>query len=236
MIVAPARFGSRRICSATANPSMSGISASINTSGNFCPALLESCIVARAIRPFSTAVGHICQCESISTSMPRFVALSSTISTGRPRRLVDGWRLARADGFCESENRMVKWNVLPRLGSLSTQIRPPISSTNCDEIVSPNPVPPNFRVVDPSACSNGRKMSCNLSAGMPTPVSVTVKCSSTSSVPRDSVRTRTTTSPSSVNLIALPARFITTCRNRPGSPISMSGTSGEMCPTSSSPF
>ena len=41
----------------------------------------------------------------------------------------------------------------------------------------------------------------------------------------DSRSTRTTTSPRSVNLMALPTRLTMICRNRPGSPISSSGTS-----------
>ena len=56
-------------------------------------------------------------------------------------------------------------NVLPRPGSLSTQIRPPISSTSLAEIVRPRPVPPNRRVVEPSACSNGSKIVSQLLGG-----------------------------------------------------------------------
>ena len=63
----------------------------------------------------------------------------------------------------------VNQKVLPTPGSLSTQMRPPISSTSLAEIVSPSPVPPNRRVVDPSACSNGWKIVCTFSAGMPMP-------------------------------------------------------------------
>jgi hypothetical protein len=44
----------------------------------------------------------------------------------------------------------VKRNVLPRQAR-STQKRPPISRTSVAEIVRPRPVPPNRRVVDPSA-------------------------------------------------------------------------------------
>src|SRR6266705_2297592 len=41
----------------------------------------------------------------------------------------------------------VKWNVLPAPSVLSTQIRPPISSTSCLEMVSPRPVSPGHRPV-----------------------------------------------------------------------------------------
>jgi len=47
---------------------------------------------------------------------------------------------------------MVKWNVLPTPGSLSIQRRPPINPASVAEIVRPSPVPPNRRVVEPSAC------------------------------------------------------------------------------------
>ena len=59
-------------------------------------------------------------------------------------------------------NRAVKWNVLPWPTSLSTQMRPPIRSTSCAEIVSPRPVPPYLRVVELSACANGSKIAACL--------------------------------------------------------------------------
>ena len=52
----------------------------------------------------------------------------------------------------------MKWKVVPRPGSLSSQIRPPISSTSFRLIARPRPVPPNFRVVEPSACVNDSKI------------------------------------------------------------------------------
>ncbi len=68
------------------------------------------------------------------------------------------------------------------------------------------------------------------------PVSLTTKwmCTSSSlSFPRSAV---TSTSPCSVNLMALPTRLSSTCRNRPGSPTRVSGTSGRIRQASSSPF
>ena len=127
-------------------------------------------------------------------------------------------------------------NVLPWPGALSTQIRPPINSTSCVEMVSPRPVPPYLRVVDPSACVKASKIIRCFSVGMPMPVSRTANCTTASSPTWPCSSTRTTTSPSSVNLMALPIRFTSTCRNRAGSPTSASGTSGAMSFTSSSPF
>ena len=49
--------------------------------------------------------------------------------------------------------------------------------TRVEEIVRPRPVPPNRRVVDPSAWLKASKIVSCLSAGTPTPVSLTRKCS-----------------------------------------------------------
>ena len=54
--------------------------------------------------------------------------------------------------------RAVKWNVLPLPTSLSTQMRPPISSTSCGEMARPRPVPPNRRVVELSAWLKASKI------------------------------------------------------------------------------
>ena len=78
--------------------------------------------------------------------------------SGRPRA-GSGARVA------DARAATVKWNVLPSSGALSSQMRPPISSTSVDEIARPRPVPPNRRVVEPSACLNGSKIACCLSAG-----------------------------------------------------------------------
>src|SRR5713101_7843977 len=57
MIVAPASSGRRRICSATANPSILGICASSKTSGNGLPAPDARSSAARAEPPFSSPLG-----------------------------------------------------------------------------------------------------------------------------------------------------------------------------------
>ena len=48
-------------------------------------------------------------------------------------------------------SQAVKWKVLPLPGSESTQMRPSIISIRRLQIVSPRPVPPKRRVVEPSA-------------------------------------------------------------------------------------
>ncbi len=124
---------------------------------------------------------------------------------------------------------------------------PPMSSTSRLEMVRPRPVPPNWRVVDESACVKLSKMTSSLSAGMPMPVSETENSSVT--LEENGVRvdlvpevdpstpsskstltpfptvTRRTTSPDIVNLSALPTRFRRICRRRCGSPTRSRGTS-----------
>ena len=51
----------------------------------------------------------------------------------------------------ESSNRAVNVNTLPWPASPSTQICPPANFTRWWQIARPSPVPPYFRVVDPSA-------------------------------------------------------------------------------------
>ncbi len=103
-------------------------------------------------------------------------------------------------------------NVEPSPGLLRTWMPPPIISTKRFEIASPRPVPPYFRVVDASACMNGRKSLVTVSSSMPTPVSAIAKTSSS----RSSMRRRATaicTSPSLVNLQAFAIRLKSTWRS-----------------------
>ena len=168
----PARSRSARTRSARSSPDIPGIMPSIRATGNGSPRLDAARRAARASGPPSTETGRAPQLVKTSSRMRRLVALSSTISTGmpsRPGRLRHCRRRPSSAGCCSS--RAVKWKVLPWPGSLSTQIRPPISSTSCDEIVRPRPVPPYCRVVEPSACSNGSKIGPLLLGGMPMPVS-----------------------------------------------------------------
>ena len=79
--------------------------------------------------------------------------------------------------------RAVKWKRLPCPTSLSTQIRPPMSPTNWEQMASPRPVPPNRRVVELSAWVKASKIDRCLSAGIPSPVSVTQKFRPTWSSP-----------------------------------------------------
>ena len=168
--------------------------------------------------------------------MRRLVLLSSTINTGIPRRTPSGTASKPVSRASPLRNCTVKWKVLPVPGELSTHRRPPMSWTIFAEIASPRPVPPYCRVVELSACSNTLKMVCCFSGGMPIPVSLTEKCSMASSSFQLSNATDNTTSPCSVNLMELPIRFVNTCRRRPGSPATSSGTSVSTSKMSSRPF
>ena len=112
--------------------------------------------------------------------MWRLVALSSTTSTRRSRSRTGGRAGVGSAGCGWRPKCAVKAKVLPRPGSLSTAIVPPIRATRRAAIVRPRPVPPYLRVVEVSSCSKARKIFSCLSGGMPMPVSLTVKRSSTS--------------------------------------------------------
>ncbi len=99
--------------------------------------------------------------------------------------------------------------VLPWPGSLSSVIVPPSSRASSREIDRPSPVPPNLRLVVPSAWRNASKMICWCSAAMPMPVSRTAN--STCS-PRGAISSAT--SPRSVNLSAFDSRFFRICDSR----------------------
>ena len=118
---------------------------------------------------------------------------------------------------------MVKWNVLPLPSRLSTQIRPPPSSTSRGR----SPAQAGAAVL-----ARGRTVGLveSLEDGLLlAPAESRFRCrgrrSATHAV---AVATRPSTStalsPRSVNLMALPSRFSRTWRKRPGSPTSAFGT------------
>ena len=151
--------------------------------------------------------------------------MSSAASTASPRSACGDAATGRGADTASRFSATVKWNVLPRPTTLSTQIRPPICSTSWREIASPSPVPPKRRVVEASACAKASKMTRLLSAGMPMPVSAMATRKVTASGVTASASTCTETSPRSVNLIALPTRLRRIWPSRPVSPIRSSGTS-----------
>src|SRR5579862_8207877 len=94
-----------------------------------------------------------------------FTGLSSATKTRHaavPRRAPAGVQMAPlgSGGFASrpAAHRIVKENVLPWPGVLVSDIEPPIIFTRLEQIVKPRPVPPYFRVTDPSAWRNGSKI------------------------------------------------------------------------------
>ena len=131
--------GSRLIRRASVKPSTSGIWQSEMTTSNGSPAPARLPQRGQARTGASlTAAGFMRQLASISSRMRRLVALSSTTSTRSPSSAL-GWRRDRRRGRLRAADRRpaVKWNVLPRPTSLSTQSCPPISSTSRCAIARP---------------------------------------------------------------------------------------------------
>ena len=155
----------------------------------------------------------------------RFVALSSTTRTRNALELLRrgnvahvAWHARRAPGAAVP-SRTVRKNGSPRPASLSTQTRPPIISTSCVVDRKPEAGAAELRVVEPRP---GRRLEDRLlcfSAGMPDAGIGDLEMQMPGAILARSVdRPAPTTSPRSVNLIALPTRLIRTCRSRPGSP------------------
>ena len=168
----PCDWGFRRIRSASSNPFITGIWTSRIARRNGVPSETARAINASAISPPSATVAFRPHFASPSTRIRRLVALSSTTSTfmlwshaGVARRLgAGGGAVAKS---------AVKWNVLPRPTSLSTQMRPLIIFTSLALMVRPRPVPPKCRVVDPSAWVKASKIFRCFSGAIPIPVSIT---------------------------------------------------------------
>ena len=102
-----------------------------------------ACIRSSASSRLPAALGTICHDWTCWIRVRRVVASSGiTIRTPRPRSSgTTAHCPARADAAA-SGSRIVKWNVVPTPGSLSSQIRPPISSQSRLLIARPRPVPP----------------------------------------------------------------------------------------------
>ena len=106
--------------------------------------------------------------------------------------------------------RNVAVKVVPFPNSLFTTTSPPINIASCFDIVSPNPVPPYFLVVELSAWTNELNNLDICSSDIPIPVSFTsIEIRSPPS--RKILFTPTVIFPFSVNLQALEIKFNTTC-------------------------
>src|SRR5690606_37471879 len=84
-----------------------------------------------------------------------------------------------AGGIKEPEGFLtgiIKENVRPSPGVLLNLISPPNNRAISRLIARPNPVPPNLRRVEPSACWKASNIIFWLSGLIPIPVSLTIKC------------------------------------------------------------
>src|SRR5262249_26271918 len=123
-------------------------------------------------------------------------------------------RLAAHAAFPPARRRGIeKEKVDPFPSSLSTQTRPPCSSTNFRVMLSPSPGPATSRVMETSPWRNSVNSLSILPFATRIPVSATwyVRSSPWSS-------TESVTRPCRVNLRAFPARFMRHCVTRPPSP------------------
>ena len=211
--------GSSRMCRTSEMPSMPGIRTSTMARSNGCPSSAAARSCASASSPPLAVATRNCHSIACSTSTLRSVSLSSAISTFSPAsdRLAP---VAAAPAPPAGSSRAVTVNTEPRPGADSTVSVPPIISASCREITSPSPVPPYLRAVELSACWNGLNSCADTSGAIPMPLSAIVNATR----PCSGDETASSTCPRSVNLIALPTRFVRICRNRTGSPRTHSGT------------
>ena len=205
--VLPSR-GSCLICSARPKPSTSGMWASVSTSGNGSPDCMRRAAAPRRRAATSaTTVGvPFANCGASRRGCRRLVALSSTTRTRTSRR-TSGSIGAAAPPARRSASPKRSGEV-ERAAAAHLALHPDPPAHQVDQPrrrwPDPSPVPPNRRVVVPSACSNMSKISRLLvrrdadarvgdgeSAARPRPADA--DWSSTSS----------TTSPRSVNLIGV---------------------------------
>ena len=200
---------SARIWRVASKPSITGICTSMSTASKAVARSKES-----ACSPSWASMGVMPTSASMPLATSRLNSLSSTTSTSFPCSMewyccVEGAGAASATGamVCERGKDRVNQKVLPCPGVLVTPTSPPIRCTSWRLIAKPKPVPPYFRVVELSACSNDWNRRCCCSTFKPMPVSRTSKhkcaLSPRASVARVVLCTINCTLPFSVNLMAL---------------------------------
>ncbi len=111
----------------------------------------------------------------------------------------------------------LKVKVAPSPGVASAQRSPSMARARDREMARPRPVPPNRRVIEPSACSNRSNNRSRVASSKPMPLSCTAKVSRAPSSAA-SAPTLTRTDPSVVNFTALEIMFDRICRTRATSP------------------
>ena len=164
--------------------------------------------------------------KMISSSFPASINVTG-LAPHRSSRCSSTWRVARwgswirmvgfakAISGCRSSAKCankgsVKEKVAPWPNSLLTLMAPPMHSISCRQIVSPRPLPPNWREWLGSACENALNNCFCCSSLKPMPVSLTLIFSTTCWPSWVSSITRTITSPCVVNFKALLIRLLST--------------------------
>ncbi len=173
--------------------------------------------------PLSAAAQSKLQLRSCSSRISRLTGLSSMTSTRAP--VTSTGTMSPSDTASCTGRETANQKIEPRPTSLSTPMRPPIRSTSRAAMASPSPVPSWRRVEEESTCANFSNTLCNLSAGMPMPVSSTrtlIRAAPSTISPPTSISTW----PFSVNFTALPSRLVTIWRKRPASPTTKAGRRG----------
>ena len=162
------------IASASSSPFIPGICISSIAASNEDDVSFRPRSSSSAAAPSSTDCGSAPQYASCAFSISLLVTLSSTISIFLSTR-ESFRRQTNSIPFGSFSSSAVNQNVEPLPSSLSTPISPPINCTSFEDMASPRPVPPNWRVEVPSACSNDSKIVLSAVSGIPTPVSITSK-------------------------------------------------------------
>src|SRR5665213_2407879 len=153
--------------------------------------------------------------RAINSCTPGSSSITRTIVPSPPRKAGAAGAGSGAGSDMRAGRRTVKTEPFP--DSLVTVTSPPIISAKRRLIARPRPVPPNFRVVEASACVKGVKSFSSCSGVMPMPVSVTAKLSHGAPALSGRVTSRRTV-PFSVNLLALDKRLNRICRTLVRSP------------------
>mmetsp|Transcript_14753 Transcript_14753/g.28399 ORF Transcript_14753/g.28399 Transcript_14753/m.28399 type:complete len:369 (+) Transcript_14753:122-1228(+) len=172
----------------------------------------EPCLVAKAL-PSSLAAGMNGWRRSKRSSSADRVADACELLCMRPGFLSGG------------DFGRVKVKVDPLPTVLDTPTVPSCASTSDFTRLRPSPVPPNWRVVTSSCCTNSWKMDWCADSGMPVPVSATLTWIM-SSGPSPRASALTVMLPVSVNLTAFPSRLFSTCSRRSSSPRASGRSSG----------
>ncbi len=193
-------------------------------------------LVERARARSRPSLTRMPQCRSCCFRISRFVALSSTTSTRRPARGAPAARAARLDPGLPRERHVTR-KVLPRPGAL---VEPDLAAHQRHQALrdrEPQPRPAVAPAGGAVGLDEGLEQArlqrrLDADAGV---AHLELHDARSAALDSSSV-TRSTTSPCSVNLTALPTRFVSTWRSRPGSPRSGLGTSWRIRHSSSRPL